>query len=225
LAPLAVLERVVFLYASVVDSKLVPLQYFPLAFCLIETTTVLTPLGSLAVPQTRAPEAHPALQPLALYEPPLRGNVIAIDGGVRSIVHENDAGSLVWPEVSLASTRKVWVPSASPLYVFGLVQALYEDEPSREQTNVTLDWESLNEKLAEVEVVRLAGCEVIVGVGGPLLAATAIAVAANSEASARMTITGRWVNRRLMVPPSRRTRRGRRVASRRSLAWHASSSL
>jgi hypothetical protein len=59
-------------------------------------------------------------------------------GGVRSIVHVYEIGALVCPEVSFASTRNVWAPAGSGLYAFGLVQALY-DEPSSEQTNVTLD--------------------------------------------------------------------------------------
>jgi hypothetical protein len=69
------------------------------------------------------------------------------------------------PTESLARTEKVWEPSASPLYVFGLVHAA-SGAPSSEQTNVTPVCVSEKAKLAVFAFVRLGGFESIVGAGG-----------------------------------------------------------
>jgi len=86
-------------------------------------------------------------------------------GAVRSIVHVEDAASLVLPAVSRASTVNVCRPSLSGPNAAGLVQSAYASE-SRLHRNVAVGSASLNEKEALADALSLGGFEVIVGVAG-----------------------------------------------------------
>ena len=68
--------------------------------------------------------------------------------------------------MSTPTTLNVCEPSASAEYDAGLVQVV-NAAPSRLHWNVAVWSESLNEKVAFVSPVELAGCDVIDGVAGP----------------------------------------------------------
>ena len=69
------------------------------------------------------------------------------------------------PAASVASTVKVWLPSACPVYAAGLVQAANPPESSLHwkltPPSVSVNWKAGLESLEGFE-----GCTVIVGAGG-----------------------------------------------------------
>ena len=92
--------------------------------------------------------------------------VIEVSGAAVSIVHVRLAGvGSVFPAASVAFTWKVWLPTARPVYAFGLVQPA-NAAPSRLHWKVEPD--SLEEKLklGLVELLGFAGLDVIVVSGG-----------------------------------------------------------
>src|SRR5919204_1919457 len=91
--------------------------------------------------------------------------IVGAGGATVSIVQVKEAGVLVFPSESCASTWKVCEPSASAEYVFGLVQAA-NAAPSRLQRKPTPARSSLKENVALVWLVGSLGCAVIVGAGG-----------------------------------------------------------
>src|SRR5258706_10697200 len=65
------------------------------------------------------------------------------------------------PAGSRARTAKVWLPTASPEYDCGVVQAA-KAAPSREHSKVALPSFDVKVKVALVELVAAAGCPVMV---------------------------------------------------------------
>jgi hypothetical protein len=89
-------------------------------------------------------------------------DVIVVLGGPVSTVHVRAAGvGSVFPTASVARTCTVWLPSARPVYVLGLVQAANAPASSL-HWNVLLASVEVNEKLALVAFVGLTGPSVIV---------------------------------------------------------------
>jgi hypothetical protein len=97
----------------------------------------------------------------------LLGALVIVGAGGAAVVTVQlyDVAALVLPATSVARTRKVWLPSARPLYACGLVQVA-NAAASRLQLNVTLLSLSFKEKLAVVWLVGLAGWLVMAGAGG-----------------------------------------------------------
>ena len=81
-------------------------------------------------------------------------------GAVVSTIHVNDAGAGTFPIASRAVMAKVWLPSASPPYVTGLVHGAAALESSVHEKVVPSPLE-VNVKLASMRFVRLSGDEVI----------------------------------------------------------------
>jgi hypothetical protein len=92
--------------------------------------------------------------------------VIDVFGGPVSIVQVWLAGvGSVLPTGSIARTCTVWLPSASPVYVLGLVQEANAPASSL-HSNVLPASEEVKLKVALVWLVGLVGAEVIVVSGG-----------------------------------------------------------
>ena len=90
--------------------------------------------------------------------------VIDAVGAELSTVHPKVAATLVLPAASTAFTENVWLPSARPLYPFGLVQPAYAP-PSIAHWNVADASSEANEKLADELALGSAGLAVIDAVG------------------------------------------------------------
>jgi len=106
------------------------------------------------------------------------GGAITAGGGVTgaSIVQVYEAGvGSTFPSESIASTRKVCEPTASPEYVVGEVHAA-KTAPSSEHLKSEFDFDELKEKLASVDPVDPGGPSVIVVSGGSLTGASIVQV-------------------------------------------------
>src|SRR5256885_11593454 len=93
---------------------------------------------------------------------PPAGKVIVAVGAVVSITHVDEAVALALAAASTARTWNVWLPWATPLYAFGLVQAA-NPPPSRSHSKVTPASVSLHMKLAAVWLVGVPGPPPTVG--------------------------------------------------------------
>jgi hypothetical protein len=85
---------------------------------------------------------------------------------------------------------KVWLPEVRPLYVFGLVQ-LAAAPPSIVQLNVLGDSLDVNEKLAFVWLVGLAGCAVIV-VFGAAVSTVQVKLAGDASVLPAVSVARTW---------------------------------
>src|SRR5438128_6181155 len=86
-------------------------------------------------------------------------------GGVRSMVHVNDAGAETLPAGSVAVTAKVWLPAASEGYVAGLAQdAAAAASSLQEKADPVLLEEKVN--VALVRFVSDGGPDETVATGG-----------------------------------------------------------
>jgi hypothetical protein len=92
------------------------------------------------------------------------GPEVIVGAGSGVIVHVRTAAAL-GPEVVRARTRKVCVPSARPVYVFGLAQ-LEKAAPSSRHSNVAPLTTLVNENEAARSSVVDGGADVIAGGGG-----------------------------------------------------------
>jgi hypothetical protein len=120
----------------------------------IEQAKVLP--ASVAVNEKLALELFDGLAGLA---------VIVVSGAAVSTVQVKLAGDAsALPAASVAATVNVWLPSASPAYVFGLVQ-LAAAPPSIVQLNVLPASVEVKEKLALALFVGFVGLVVIVVFG------------------------------------------------------------
>lgn len=89
-----------------------------------------------------------------------------VSGEAVSTVQVRFAAAPVFPALSRCRAWNVWLPSARPLYAFGLAQVA-KAPPSSEHLNVPRA-SPAKEKDADAWFVRLAGPRVIVGpAGGP----------------------------------------------------------
>ncbi len=155
-------------YTSVALVNPEPSQYLPVVTARILTLTLATPdpPTSEVVPQTSpAVVEHPAFQLYSLYEV-AAGKVNATSGLVVSITQVKLSGVLSrLPALSNARTLNVWLPSASPEYVAGLVQVSQEPASSLHSVRATpeatppeVGSTPVKENDAPVRFVGSAGC-------------------------------------------------------------------
>jgi hypothetical protein len=123
--------------------------------------------------------------------------VIVAVGAPVSTTQVAEAGLPVFPAWSVARTRKVWLPSARPLYALGLAHAL-KLPPSRLHWK-TLPLSSLEKlRLALVAFVGLCGGAMIVVVG-----ATVSTVNVVAELRPRLPAASSCSARAVYVPSGR----------------------
>ena len=99
-----------------------------------------------------------------VVELPFAGDVSVTVGPVVSTRHVDVAGEDAFPAASTAFTWNVWLPSARPLYPFGLVHAA-KPTPSSWHWKVEPPSPAVNSKLAVPVPLGSVGPLVIVAVG------------------------------------------------------------